>query len=162
MDDNQKTLSSLVANNDDLIDTKLELFVKDLQYLGLNPQQIEQISGSMTVTLSEQVMLKISALMSDEDWTKWKAFIDVVPTPNTAQQVIVMNEYLKNRINKDLEGLYNEILEELAKNTIEELKGIKDLKEKVATLSDEEVDKAQQALEEEDYDKVDKIISKTE
>jgi hypothetical protein len=160
MDSAPQNLSSLIDNNDDLLQKKLDSFIKELQYLGLSQEQIENLVMSLSSTATKQTMAKISSVMSEDDWDKWKKFVDT--GPNTAQQIMVMNTFLEKKINKDLETIHSEIIDGLIENTLEEIASTKDLSLKVSQLTPEEIEKAKKLLDEGDYDGADRVINKEE
>ncbi|MHC1716953.1 MAG: hypothetical protein AB9915_03680 [Candidatus Dojkabacteria bacterium] len=157
MDSAQQNISSLIQN-DDLLETKLKSFVKNLQDLGLNEEQVNTLTLSVATTATKQTLAKISALMNEEDFNKWKEFVDT--GANNAQQLIVLNRLLQNKTNKDLETLNAEIIDSLIKDTLNEVTNMKDLTIKVSQLSPEEVAKAKSLLDSGDYDGVDKVINR--
>ena len=157
MDAAQQNTASLVTN-DDLLQTKIDAFVKNLKDMGLTQEQTETIAMSVATTSTQQTLAKISALMSEEDFEKWKAYVDT--GPNTAQQLIIMNRFLINRTKKDLETLQSEIIDALIKNTLDDISHAKDLRIKISQLSSEEAVKAKELLDAGDYIGADKIINK--
>ena len=158
MDAAQQNMSSLIQNDGDLLQEKLDSFVKELQGLGLTGEQIETIITSLTSTATKQTMAKISSLMDDEEFERWKTFVDT--GANTAQQLVVINRLLLNKTNKDLDTIHMEIVDGLIKNTLSDVANIKDLNLKVSNLSPEEVEKAKQLLDDGDYEGADTIINK--
>jgi len=160
MDSAPQNLSSLIQNNEDLLQEKLNSFVKQLQYLGLDNTEIETISGGITVTATKQMMAKVSALMDEQEFEKWKIFVDT--GVNNAQQLIVLNRMLINKTNKDFETIFMEIVDGLIENTLNDLARIKDLNLKVSQLSPEDVEKAKQLLDSGDFEGADSIINKQE
>ena len=160
MDAAQQNMSSLIQNDGDLLQEKLDSFVKELQGLGLTGEQIETIITSLTATATKQTMAKVSSLMDDTEFENWKNFVDT--GANTAQQLVVLNRLLLNKTDKDLDTIHMEIVDGLIKNTLSDVANIKDLNLKVANLSPEEVEKAKQLLDDGDYEGADKIINKEE
>lgn len=160
MDAAPQNMSSLIQNDGDLLQEKLDSFLRELQSLGLNEEQIETISSSLTTTATKQTMAKISSLMNDEEFENWKKFVDT--GANTAQQLIVLNRLLLNKTEKDLDTIHMEIVDGLIKNTLSDIANIKDLNLKISNLSPEEVEKAKQLLDDGDYEGADKIINKEE
>lgn len=153
----QQNMSSLIQN-DDVFQQKLTSFIKNLSDLGLNQEQVETIAGNISVTATEQTIAKISALMDDDDFNKWKAFMDT--GPNTAQQLIVLNKFLMDKSNKDLEAINNEIIDSLLKDTLVEVSKMKDLNTKISQLSPEEVAKAKALIDAGDYEGAEKVVNK--
>ncbi|PKN02999.1 hypothetical protein CVU76_03160 [Candidatus Dojkabacteria bacterium HGW-Dojkabacteria-1] len=160
MDAAPQNMSSLIQNDGDLLQEKLDSFVKELQGLGLTAEQIETIITSLTATATKQTMAKISSLMDDEEFENWKNFVDT--GANTAQQLVVLNRLLLNKTDKDLDTIHMEIVDGLIKNTLSDIANIKDLNLKISNLSPEEVEKAKQLLDDGDYEGADKIINKEE
>lgn len=160
MDAAPQNMSSLIQSDRDLLQEKLDSFVKELQGLRLTAEQIETIITSLTSTATKQTMAKISSLMDDEEFEKWKAFVDT--GANTAQQLVVLNRLLLNKTDKDLDTLHMEIVDSLIKNTLSDIANIKDLNLKISNLSPEQVEKAKQLLDDGDYEGADKIINKEE
>ena len=99
--------------------------------------------------------------MDDSDWSKWKAFVDSTPTPNVAQQLIIMNKFLEDRTGKSLETLHLEILDSLLKDTLDQIQQRRDMAIKVSKLSDEQIDTVNEALDNEEFDKADDILNST-
>ena len=160
MDAAPQNMSSLIQNDGDLLQEKLDSFIRELQSLGLNEEQIETIATSLTATATKQTMAKISSLMDDEEFENWKNFVDT--GANTAQQLVVLNRLLLNKTDKDLDTIHMEIVDGLIKNTLSDIANIKDLNLKISNLSPEEVEKAKQLLDDGDYEGADKIINKEE
>lgn len=160
MDAAPQNMSSLIQNDGDLLQEKLDSFIRELQSLGLNEEQIETIANSLTATATKQTMAKISALMDEQEFENWKNFVDT--GANTAQQLVVLNRLLLNKTDKDLDTLHMEIVDGLIKNTLSDIANIKDLNLKISNLSPEEVEKAKQLLDDGDYEGADKIINKEE
>jgi len=160
MDSAPQNLSSLIQGNTDILQEKLNSFVQQLQYLGLDKTEIETISGGITVTATKQMMAKVSALMDEQEFEKWKIFVDT--GVNNAQQLIVLNKMLINKTNKDFETIFMEIVDGLIENTLKDLARIKDLNVKVSQLSPEEIEKATQLLDSGDFQGADSIINKQE
>lgn len=160
MDSAPQNLSSLIQGNTDILQEKLNSFVEQLQYLGLDKTEIETISGGITVTATKQMMAKVSALMDEQEFEKWKIFVDT--GVNNAQQLIVLNKMLINKTNKDFETIFMEIVDGLIENTLKDLARIKDLNVKVSQLSPEEIEKATQLLDSGDFQGADSIINKQE
>lgn len=158
MDSAPQNISSLLQNSEDLLQEKLDSFIKQMQYLGLTNEQIETIASSITTTATKQTMAKISALMNEEEFEKWKTFVDT--GVNIAQQLIVLNKLLMEKVNKDIEGIHMEIVDGLIENTLSEIANIKDLNLKVSNLSPEEVEKAKELIDAGDYEEADKLINK--
>lgn len=158
MDAAPQNMSSLIQNDGDLLQEKLDSFIRELQSLGLNEEQIETIANSLTATATKQTMAKISALMDEQEFENWKNFVDT--GANTAQQLVVLNRLLLNKTDKDLDTLHMEIVDGLIKNTLSDIANIKDLNLKISNLSPEEVEKAKQLLDDGDYEGADKIINK--
>ncbi|MFA5634014.1 MAG: hypothetical protein WCY00_00290 [Candidatus Dojkabacteria bacterium] len=156
MDSAQQSLSSLVQDSD-LLEEKLKTFTSNLQNLGFNDEQIETLVFSLSTTSIKQTLAKISALMNDEEFSKWKDFVD--SGANSAQQLLVLNKFLLNKTNKDLETINSEIMDSLIKDTLEEIVNTKDLHIKISQLSEQEIDKAKELLEAGDYEGVDRIIN---
>jgi hypothetical protein len=157
MDSAQQNITSLVQN-EDLLEAKMKSFVRNLQDLNLNEEQIQTLVASLSTTSVKQTLAKISALMDDEEFKKWKAFVD--SGANNAQQMIVLNRFLLNKTNKDLETINSEIIDALIKDTLDEVANVRDLNIKISQLSTEEIDKAKTLLEAGDYEGVDRIINK--
>lgn len=160
MDSAPQNMSSLLQSSEDLLQEKLDSFVKEMQSLGLNNEQIESIATSISTTATKQTMAKVSALMDEKEFESWKNLVET--GANVAQQLIVMNRLLLNKTGKDLDAIHMEIVDGLIKNALSEIANIKDLNLKVAQLSPEEVEKAKALLEEGDYDGADRIINKEE
>lgn len=160
MDAAPQNMSSLIQNDGDLLQEKLDSFIRELQSLGLNEEQIETIATSLTATATKQTMAKISALMDEQEFENWKNFVDT--GANTAQQLVVLNRLLLNKTDKDLDTIHMEIVDGLIKNTLSDIANIKDLNLKISNLSPEEVEKAKQLLDDGDYEGADKIINKEE
>ncbi|MDX9739184.1 MAG: hypothetical protein RBT33_02380 [Candidatus Dojkabacteria bacterium] len=158
MDSAPQNISSLLQNSEDLLQEKLDSFIKQMQYLGLTNEQIETIASSITTTATKQTMAKISALMNEEEFEKWKTFVDT--GVNIAQQLIVLNKFLMEKVNKDIEGIHMEIVDGLIENTLSEVANIKDLNLKVSNLSPEDVEKAKELIDAGDYEEADKLINK--
>ncbi|MFA5623117.1 MAG: hypothetical protein WC981_02715 [Candidatus Dojkabacteria bacterium] len=158
MDSAPQNISSLLQNSEDLLQEKLDSFIKQMQYLGLTNEQIETVASSITTTATKQTMAKISALMNEEEFEKWKTFVDT--GVNIAQQLIVLNKLLMEKVNKDIEGIHMEIVDGLIENTLSEIANIKDLNLKVSNLSPEEVEKAKELIDAGDYEEADKLINK--
>lgn len=158
MDSAPQNISSLLQNSEDLLQEKLDSFIKQMQYLGLTNEQIETIASSITTTATKQTMAKISALMNEEEFEKWKTFVDT--GVNIAQQLIVLNKLLMEKVNKDIEGIHMEIVDGLIENTLSEVANIKDLNLKVSNLSPEDVEKAKELIDAGDYEEADKLINK--
>lgn len=160
MDSAPQNMSSLLQNSEDLLQEKLDSFVKGLQYLGLTNEQIETLASTLSTTATKQTMAKVSALMNEEEFENWKNFVDT--GANVAQQLVVLNRLLQNKVNKDLETIHMEIVDDLIKNTLSEVANLKDLNLKVSNLSPEEIEKAKQLIEAGDYEGADRIITKEE
>ncbi len=160
MDSAPQNMSSLLQSSEDLLQEKLDSFIREMQSLGLNNEQIESIATSISTTATKQTMAKVSALMDEKEFESWKNLVDT--GANVAQQLIVMNRLLLNKTGKDLDAIHMEIVDGLIKNALSEIANIKDLNLKVAQLSPEEVEKAKALLEEGDYDGADRIINKEE
>ncbi len=158
MDSAPQNISSLLQNSEDLLQEKLDSFIKQMQYLGLTNEQIETIASSITTTATKQTMGKISSLMDEKEFEKWKTFVDT--GANIAQQLIVLNKFLMEKVNKDIEGIHMEIVDGLIENTLSEIANIKDLNLKVSNLSPEEVEKAKELIDAGDYEEADKLINK--
>ncbi len=158
MDSAPQNISSLLQNSEDLLQEKLDSFIKQMQYLGLTNEQIETIASSITTTATKQTMGKISSLMDEKEFEKWKTFVDT--GANIAQQLIVLNKLLMEKVNKDIEGIHMEIVDGLIENTLSEIANIKDLNLKVSNLSPEEVEKAKELIDAGDYEEADKLINK--
>lgn len=158
MDSAPQNISSLLQNSEDLLQEKLDSFIKQMQYLGLTNEQIETIASSITTTATKQTMAKISALMNEEEFEKWKTFVDT--GVNIAQQLIVLNKLLMEKVNKDIEGIHMEIVDGLIENTLSEIANIKDLNLKVSNLSPEDVERAKGLIDAGDYEEADKLINK--
>lgn len=158
MDSAPQNISSLLQNSEDLLQEKLDSFIKQMQYLGLTNEQIEIIASSITITATKQTMGKISSLMDEKEFEKWKTFVDT--GANIAQQLIVLNKLLMEKVNKDIEGIHMEIVDGLIENTLSEIANIKDLNLKVSNLSPEEVEKAKELIDAGDYEEADKLINK--
>ena len=158
MDSAPQNMSSLLQNSEDLLQEKLDSFIKQMQYLGLTNEQIETIASSITTTATKQTMGKISSLMDEEEFEKWKTFVDT--GVNIAQQLIVLNKLLMEKVNKDIEAIHMEIVDGLIENTLSEVANIKDLNLKVSNLSPEEVEKAKALIDAGDYEEADKLINK--
>ncbi len=158
MDSAQQNMSSLLQNSEDLLQEKLDSFVKQLQYLGLSNEQIETIATSITTTATKQTMAKVSSLMDEKEFENWKAFVDT--GVNIAQQLVVLNRLLMEKVNKDIEGIHMEIVDGLIENTLSEVANLKDLNLKVSNLSPEEVEEAKKLIDAGDYEGADKIINK--
>lgn len=152
----QPDLSSLIQI-DDPIQTKINLFIQSLSELGLDKDQSTDVGLNVSTTATNQTMAKISSIMEDSDWERWKAFL--LTEPNTAQQIIIMNEFLKKRINKDLNTLFNEILEGVMQSTKDGIIESRDLTVKISKLPPEMVSKAQQLLDEGEFDELDNILN---
>lgn len=157
MDSAQQNISLMVQNSD-LLESRLQSFVKNLQDFGLNDEQVSTILLSTTATANKQTLAKVSALMDGTEFEKWKDFVD--SGANIAQQLLVMNKFLEGKVNKDLETIHMEIVESLIKDTLEEVANIKDLNIKISQLSPEEVEQAQKLLEAGDFEGVEKIVHK--
>ena len=158
MDSAQQNMSSLLQNSEDLLQEKLDSFVKQLQYLGLSNEQIETIATSITTTATKQTMAKVSSLMDEKEFENWKTFVDT--GVNIAQQLVVLNRLLMEKVNKDIEGIHMEIVDGLIENTLSEVANLKDLNLKVSNLSPEEVEEAKKLIDAGDYEGADKIINK--
>ncbi len=153
----QSDISNLIVF-DDPVQTKINIFIKQLSELGLDKEQLETLGLSIASTASTQTIAKISAVMTDTDWDNWRNFINADPNPNTAQQIIVMNELLRQRTNKDLNTLFNEILDSIMKDTKYELLEDVKLRQKISKLSDEDTQKAMQLLEDGEFEELDKLL----
>lgn len=158
MDSAPQNISSLLQNSEDLLQEKLDSFIKQMQYLGLTNEQIETIASSITTTATKQTMGKISSLMDEEEFEKWKTFVDT--GANIAQQLIVLNKFLMEKVNKDIEGIHMEIVDGLIENTLSDIANIKDLNLKVSNLSPEDVERAKGLIDAGDYEEADKLINK--
>jgi hypothetical protein len=157
MNSAQSSIPSSLIQDDDLLEKKMKSFIRNLQDLDLNQDQIETLVFSLTTTSVNQTLAKINALMDNEELQKWKDLVD--SGANTAQQLIVLNRFLLDKTNKDLETINSEIIDALIKDTLDEVANIKDLKIKISQLDSEQVKKAQELLEAGDYEGVDKIIN---
>ncbi len=158
MDSAPQNISSLLQNSEDLLQEKLDSFIKQMQYLGLTNEQIETIASSITTTATKQTMGKISSLMDEKEFEKWKTFVDT--GANIAQQLIVLNKFLMEKVNKDIEGIHMEIVDGLIENTLSDIANIKDLNLKVSNLSPEDVERAKGLIDAGDYEEADKLINK--
>ncbi len=157
MDSAQQNISSLIQDGD-LLEKKMQSFARNLQDLDLNEEQIQTLVASIATTSTKQTLAKISALIDDEEFNKWKDFVD--SGANNAQQLIVLNRFLINKTNKDLETINSEIIDALIKDTLDEVANVKDLTIKISQLTPEEVNKAKELLEAEDYEGVNRIVNR--
>lgn len=157
MDSAQKSITSLIDGND-MLEKRLNLFIKELQDMGLNKEQIDDVITKFTSIATQQTIAKISALMDEKDWENWKKFVDT--GANTAQQLIVLNRLLINKSGKDLNTINVDIIESLATTMIDDLKMANDVSLKISNLSPEDVAKAQELLDAGDFIGADQIIDK--
>ncbi len=157
MDTAQKSLSTLVVD-DDILQTKVNLFFRELQDLGIQEEQIKAIGEQLIVLVSDHVIVKVKLLMSDEEWEKWKKFVDT--GANSAQQAIVLDKLLNKKISKSFDDLNTEIADELMQNILESIRNRKDLAIKLSKLTDEEVVQATTLLEEGKFDELDALLNK--
>lgn len=154
-----KSFSQLPSN---LIEQKIVGYINTLKDLNISDEKITEIAGYLTSTANLQILAKISSLMDEEEFEKWKTFIDTDPEPNVAQQLIVMNAFLKRKANLSIEDITNEILESLMRNSLDEIKWNSELRQKISKLNPEDVKLAQKLLENEEYAELDKLLSKGE
>ncbi len=155
------TAQSLVSSlfiADDAIQTKVNLFLKDLKDMGYSEEDMNNISESLMSNVEQELELRIIASMDDEDTRKWQDFVNT--KPNSAQEFMILDKFLKNKIGKGLEELQNEIIVKNIDNTLEGLKLSKDIKQKISQLSEEEIDQAQQLLDQGRFEDAQKIINK--
>jgi len=144
-----------IPNN--LIEEKLVSFFETLKSLGISDEKIKEIGGGLVTISNTSILAKISSLMDEEEFNKWKEFVDT--GANTAQQIVVMNAFL-NRKGHSLESITDTVLETLMKNTLDEIKITSDLRSKVGKLHDEEVKLANKLLDENRFDELDKLLEK--
>lgn len=157
MDTAQKSLSSLTVEDDEL-QTKVNLFFKELQDLGISHEQIETIGQQLIVLSTDHVTAKIDMLMDEDEFEKWKKFVDT--GANAAQQAIVLNKFLKKKIDKDLDTLQLEIADSLMKNILNALQERRDLVVKISKLNDKEIEEATRLLESSEFTKLEKLLNR--
>jgi hypothetical protein len=157
MDTAQQSVSSLIVEDDEL-QTKVNLFFKELQDLGVSDKQIEAIGQQLIVLSTDHLTAKIDMLMDKDEFEKWKKFVDT--GPNAAQQAIILNKFLKKKINKDLDSLQLEIADTLMKNILNSLQERRDLVVKISKLNDQEIEEATRLLESSEFAKLDNLLNK--
>jgi hypothetical protein len=157
MDTAQQSLSSLVIE-DDKLQTKVNFFFKELQDLGLSNEQIEVIGQQLIALSTDHLTAKIDMLMNEEEFEKWKKFIDT--GPNTAQQAIVINKFLQKKVGKDVDALQLEIADTLMKNILNSLQERRDFVAKISKLNDQELEEATKLLNNNQFEKLDNLLNK--
>lgn len=157
MDTAQQSLSSLIVEDDEL-QTKVNLFFKELQDLGISNEHIQTIGQQLIVLSTDHLTAKIDMLMDEDEFEKWKKFVDT--GPNAAQQALILNKFLKKKINKDLDTLQLEISETLMKNILSSLQERRDWVVKISKLNDQEIEEATRLLESSDFAKLEDLLNK--
>jgi hypothetical protein len=102
-------------------------------------------------------MAKISLLMDEEEFEKWKDFVDA--GANEAQQALVMNKFLTEKTGKDFDTFHTEILEELMSSILNSVREHKDLSIKISNLNDEQTKEALEYLNNEDFGKLNALLN---
>jgi hypothetical protein len=156
MDTAPKSVSSLVVD-DDPLQTKVNLFFKELQDLGVQEEGLKNIGEQLIALGSEHLMAKISLLMDEEEFEKWKDFVDA--GANEAQQALVMNKFLTEKTGKDFDTFHTEILEELMSSILNSVREHKDLSIKISNLNDEQTKEALEYLNNEDFGKLNALLN---
>lgn len=152
----QNTVSSLKVD-DDPLQTKVNLFFKELQDLGISEEGIKNIGEQLIVLSSEHFTAKISLLMDEEEFSKWQEYVDA--GANTAQQALVLNKYLEEKIDKDIDTVHTEIMESLMLNILNGIRENRELSIKISQLDDKQIKEALELLDKGDFAKLDSFLN---
>lgn len=142
---------------DDLIQTQVNLFLKDLKEMGYDKQRAEDILQGILEQAQIELEIKIESSMNEEDKSKWEAFKNT--NPNPTQEYITINKFLENKKGWSIEELQNEILTNKFKDTIKILQFTNDIAEKIANLSPELTEQAQKLLNQGMFDEAEEFIN---
>ncbi|MBD3329366.1 hypothetical protein GF357_02630 [Candidatus Dojkabacteria bacterium] len=156
MYDQSKQANGSISNTSTQAQAAVDEFVKYLSDKQVPLENIEIISGLLVEIISWQTMASIEQAMDKEDKRRWDEFLKT--DPNDAQQLVALDEFYKNKKNKGLEDLQNEITIKIVKSARSQIDNQGTVIEKISGLDDEQVEKALDLVNNGDLKKAEEII----